>query len=154
MRWEEQTDGGASGRIASARYEDSLRGPIRWRLCDTIANIMTEPPILPDDSQLRPATSVANEFENPYAPTATAATAKTAQSLDLPPAYWVALLVAFGGFALLSYVAPGLGVPAVFALVSAAIRVPLLQRRLPTMSTVDRPNPLVMLLTSWGFSLV
>ena len=95
-----------------------------------------------------------NDLENPYAPTASATTAQTAYSMDLPLAYWVALLVAFGSFTLLSFVAPGLGVPAVFALISAAIRVPLLQRRLPTMSTVDRPNPLVMLLTSWGFSLV
>lgn len=122
--------------------------------CDTMAKTMNEPPILPDDSQYNQPTSAPNEFENPYAPTTAAPTAQTAQSLDLPPTYWVVLIAAFGGFAILSYVATGLGVPAIFALISAAIRVPLLQRRLPTMSTIDRPNPLVMLLTSWGFSLV
>ncbi len=115
---------------------------------------MTEPPILPNDSQYSRPISAPNDLENPYAPTATAPTVGTKLSLDLPLVYWIVLLVALAGFAMLSYVAPGLGVPAVVALVSAAIRVPLLQRRLPTMSTVDRPNPLVMLLTSWGFSLL
>ncbi len=116
--------------------------------------MMKDPPILPDGSQDDQPAVPPNRMQNPYAPTVAQPTAKAAQSVDLPPAYWAVLLVAFGGFALLSYLAVGLGVPALFALLSAAIRVPLLQLRSPTTSIADRPSPLIMLLTSWGLSLI
>ena len=119
---------------------------------------MHEPPILPEDLRGEfnsddPA-PVPEKLENPYAPTAQGPTLDVSQALYLPMAYWVLLLLALVGLTLLSFPAPGLGIPALLALVSAAVRVPLLQRRLANIPTSQPANPIGMLLTSWIFSLL
>lgn len=48
---------------------------------------------------------------------------------------------------------PFTGIPGIIALVSAAIRVPLLQRRHAELPAVPRPQPLWLLLSSWFFCM-
>lgn len=119
---------------------------------------MHEPPILPEDSRGElssddPALGP-EKLENPYAPTAEGPALEVSQALYLPMAYWTLLLLAFIGLTSLSFPAPGLGIPALLALVSAAVRVPLLQRRLASIPASQPAHPIGMLLTSWVFSLL
>jgi hypothetical protein len=118
---------------------------------------MNEPPILPPGDE-RHAPSASDDDVNPFAPSAVAAEEvdiAVAGTIHLPAEFWAVLAVAFIAFTGLTFVGSfGLGIPALLALSAAAVRVPLLQRRL-TRGRVSGhiPSPIMLLLTSWAIML-
>lgn len=111
---------------------------------------MSEPPILPPDESA-PYTAAGN----PYSPSHIEPASKTTVELGkLPITYWAVLAFLFPIAAALCAYAPGIGIPTAVALVSAAIRVPLMRARPRTQSTTGLPQPLILLLTSSVFCLM
>lgn len=128
---------------------------------------MDEPPIVRkpnsegQDTQ-RPASgaaasgqSASSEPVNPFAATVVELGNDEAYGGSIPARYWVVLIAAFVFFGGASYFLPGIGIPSVVALIAAAIRVPLLQRRLHARKPGrQQPPALSLLLTSWIFMLM
>lgn len=121
---------------------------------------MSEPPIFPPDGSSDERSPIGNATDeplvNPYAPTTTdpAPAAFNRGETFLPMQYWASVGMCLLIFGVLAFLAPGLGVPALLALIAAAVRVPLLQRRLSrTRQLSSLPQPLLLLLTSWGLML-
>ncbi len=120
---------------------------------------MNEPPILPGNGDRLPEGNLGSDHTtqpNPFGPTLVEPLESSIPStIDLPAKYWVALAIAFLVFLGLCFIVPGFGVPGVLALIAAAIRVPLVQRRQAiNLAHLPSPQPLALLLTSWIFSLV
>ena len=119
---------------------------------------MSEPPILPPADDEAGTHQDSQGQVNPFAPTAIGAEglqAGATGTIDLPAPFWAVLGLAFLGFVGLTFLgAAGLGIPALLALSAAAVRVPLLQRRLTRNRAAIRvPSPLMLLLTSWAIML-
>lgn len=110
---------------------------------------MDEPPI-----QHPP---VETDGENPFAPSSFADESVQSQGsgINLPVVYWLVLIAAMVIFIAVTVASDGLALPAVVALVAAAVRVPVMQMRLSRRNPTHRPlSPIVMLLVSWCFMLV
>lgn len=96
-----------------------------------------------------------SEPVNPFAATVVQPYSDEAYGGSIPARYWVVLIAAFVLFGGGSYFLPGLGIPSFVALIAAAIRVPLLQRRLHARKPGrQQPPALSLLLTSWIFMLM
>lgn len=122
---------------------------------------MDTPPIVsprepPDEDPRQNGGQPAEGELNPFAPSSVdeELNARVGR-VSLPPNYWAVLAVALLLFVAFTYFQPLLGVPAIAALIAAAIRVPLLQRRRwsPGGSSV-LASPIPLLATSWVFSLM
>jgi hypothetical protein len=114
---------------------------------------MAEPPKVPNaDWPHRPG----DDASNPFAPSAVIIDAnRLAGRTDLSPAYTASLVILFG----LLVAATISGLPLVWVgaatLVAAAIRVPLLQRRLSRFDPTRRlPSALTLLMSSWLFMFI
>lgn len=111
---------------------------------------MSEPPILPPDAQTRFSTG-----DNPYSPSHIEPLGNTSgEQGPLTIAYWGALAFLIPIATALCIYAPGIGIPTAIALVSAAIRVPLMRARPRAPTTASLPQPLILLLTSSLFCLI
>ncbi len=109
---------------------------------------MTEPPI-------QPAGELSPELNNPYTPGRIDPVQLEGAALEkLPVKYWTVLAVAFPTILAVCYFVPGIGIPALIALVSAIIRVPLMRGRPRTLNAPVLPRPLSLLFSSWIFCLL
>lgn len=93
--------------------------------------------------------------QNPYAPTQSHASfSETTPRTSLSAPFWLAL-AGLSLVCLVSAVAiPGIGIVLLLAIVPAAIRVPLVQRRITSRGeAVPVPNGARLLATSWGLML-
>lgn len=129
---------------------------------------MDERPIFPEESsasvpaEKSEAGAGAADPINPFAPVPQTAglgseteISRGSPRVELPPEYWGVVGLAFAFSIVLITIMPGLGVPAMFALIMGTIRVPFIQRRL-TRADSERvlPRPLVLLVTSCVFMLM
>lgn len=116
---------------------------------------MTDPPRVPGPKTDRSDDALEHGI-NPYATAEPVEREAPARArVELPAVYWIAIVAALAIFVLACFVWDGLPLPAVLALLAAAVRVPLLQLRLTrTRPLKELPSPLLLLLTSWSFMLV
>ncbi len=120
---------------------------------------MNEPPILPPDKgpghSFQPVDEP-TQLENPYAPAGSdpRPIQSTPTTPPLSSAYWMAVLGALVLMVAASVWFPFAGIPGIIGLVSAAIRVPLIQRRQAELQAEPLPQPLWLLLTSWFLCMV
>ncbi len=99
----------------------------------------SSPPILPTESQ-----------PNPFAPPSGGLQTQSA-ARGFSTRYWICLACILPILGLLCFAAPGLGIPAMCAMVAAAIRVPLMTHWVE--SSVSPPQAALLLLSSWFISL-
>lgn len=113
---------------------------------------MNDPPILPPGGSLPEPEELLPPVHNPYAPSVVEPIAELASGVPLLPGnYWVALAVVYPLTLLLCAVLPGWGIPALIALVSATIRVPMMRARPRPPGMGPLPRPVWLLLISWVF---
>ena len=95
---------------------------------------MDDPPIVPNGmGSSSPRNSTEREAEeNPYAPSASLEVAEstTVSHLPLSPGYWITVVLVLVLFVVIAFLSSGMSLPFIVAMVFAAIRVPLLRRKL------------------------
>lgn len=113
---------------------------------------MHEPPILPSEPNDSDS-STTEQIDNPFAPSAqfTETIQQGSPRVDLPPVFWIVLVLAALFFAFVTYTSQGFTLPGLVAILAASVRVPLVQRRQTrTRAGVQLPHSLLMLLASWA----
>lgn len=98
-----------------------------------------------------------NEEDNPFAPSSFVdeGTPSPNCGIYLPASFWAAFVIALVVFVGATYFFYGLGIPAIVAIIAAAIRVPIMQNQFAKSQVPRRPlAPVVMLLISWCFMLL
>lgn len=117
---------------------------------------MSEPPIVNPRSGSSPEEGGAANEANPFAPsTSLESSISETGRINLPLYYWVTLVMSLVVLILLAYWSEGMLLPGIVAIVAAAVRVPLLQRRQSVRwPQRSQPNPVVFLLSSWAFMLL